>query len=136
MKNFSKLRETDGDITFEFEEGRNITVHKAILKAHSLKFAEMFANHFPGKIRVINFKFGTMEKVFNFLYSGKLEIVPEEVTDLLDCAKKLKIPVLESYLIQQSKEVMELNNFLSYYLIAKKENLEDLKTNSLKFFAE
>jgi hypothetical protein len=39
-------------------------------------------------------------------------------------------------LLGQPKEMINIENFLVFYLEAKAENLEELKENALNFFAE
>jgi hypothetical protein len=77
-----------------------------------------------------------MSKVLDFLYTGKLEVAPDDVAELFECAKKFKIHVLKMFLLGQPKEMINIDNFLVFYLEAKAENLKELKENTLKFFAE
>ncbi len=76
-----------------------------------------------------------MEKVVSFLYSGRLDGAAEDVPALLKVAVKLKIAVLRNYLMKTAKELMNIQNFLAYYVAAKEENCEEVKTEALKFFA-
>ncbi len=77
-----------------------------------------------------------MEKVVSLLYSGRLEGATDDVPALLKVAGKLKIAVLRNYLLKQSaKELMNVQNFLAYYIAAKEENCEEVKIEALKFFA-
>ncbi len=75
-----------------------------------------------------------MEKVVSFLYSGRLEGAAEDVPALLKVAGKLKIAVLRNYLMKDAKE-LNVRNFLAFYIAAKEENCEEVKTEALKFFA-
>jgi hypothetical protein len=90
----------------------------------------------PEIIKINDFKFEVMSKVLDFLYSGKLEVAPDDVAELFECAKKFKIHVLKMFLFGQPKELINIENFLIFYLEAKSENLEESKENALKFFAE
>jgi hypothetical protein len=76
-----------------------------------------------------------MEKGVSFLYSGRLDAAPGDVPALLKVAGKLKISVLRNYLMKHAKELMNIQNFLAYYVAAKEENCEEVKTEALKFFA-
>ncbi len=76
-----------------------------------------------------------MEKVVSFLYSGRLDGTAEVVPALLKVAGKLKIAVLRNYLMKDAKELINIQNFLAYYVAAKEENCEEVKTEALKFFA-
>jgi hypothetical protein len=76
-----------------------------------------------------------MEKVVSFLYSGQLDGAAGDVPGLLKVAEKLKIAVLRNYLIKNAKELMNVQNFLSYYGAAKEDNCEQVKKEALKFFA-
>jgi hypothetical protein len=80
-------------------------------------------------------KIEAMDKVMNFLYTGKLTLDPDDVIDVMGCAKRFKIPVLKKYLIQNSEKLININNFLVYYKEANEENLKFLETKVLKFFA-
>jgi hypothetical protein len=102
-----------------------------------LKFAEIFAKDAPAIIKINDFKFEVMSKVLDFLYTGKLEVAPDGVPDLFECAKKFKIHVLKIFLLEQPlKELINVENFLDFYLEARAENLKELQENALKFFAE
>ncbi len=107
-----------------------------LFTAHSMKFAEILTKDAPEIIEIKDFKIEVMNKVLDFLYTGKLEVAPEDVTDLLECAKKFKIHVLKMFLFGQPKELINVENFLDFYLEAKSENLEELQENALKFIAE
>jgi hypothetical protein len=76
-----------------------------------------------------------MEKVVSFLYSGRLDGATGDVPGLLKVAGKLKIAVLRNYLMNNVKELMNVQNFLAYYVAANEENCEEVKTTALKFFA-
>jgi hypothetical protein len=76
-----------------------------------------------------------MEKVVSFLYSGRLDGAAEDVPGLLKVAGKLKISVLRSSLMKNAKELMNVQNFLAYYVAAKEDNREEVKIEALKFFA-
>jgi hypothetical protein len=76
-----------------------------------------------------------MEKVVSFLYSGRLIGAAEDVPALLKVAEELKIDVLRNYLMKNAKELMNVQNFLAFYVAAKYENCEEVKTEALKFFA-
>ncbi len=76
-----------------------------------------------------------MEKVVSFLYSGRLDGTAEDVPALLKVAGKLKIAVLRNYLLKQDSKSMNVQNFLAYYVAAKEDNCEEVKTKALKFFA-
>jgi hypothetical protein len=76
-----------------------------------------------------------MEKVVSFLYCGRLDGAAEDVPALLKVAGKLKIAVLRNYLMKDAKELINIQNFLAYYVAAKEENCEGVKTEALKFFA-
>jgi hypothetical protein len=76
-----------------------------------------------------------MEKVVSFLYSGRLDGAAEDVPALLKVAGKLKIAVLRNYLMKQDSKSMNVRNFLPYYVAAKEDNCEEVKTKALKFFA-
>jgi hypothetical protein len=76
-----------------------------------------------------------MEKVVSFLYSGRLDGAAEDVPGLLKVAGKLKISVLRNDLMKNAKGLMNIQNFLAYYVAAKEENCEEVKTEALKFFA-
>jgi hypothetical protein len=76
-----------------------------------------------------------MEKVVSFLYSGRLDGAAGDVPALLKVAGKLKIAVLRNYLMKDAKELIDIQNFLAYYVAAKEENCEEVKTEALKFFA-
>ncbi len=76
-----------------------------------------------------------MEKVVSFLYSGRLDGTAEDVPALLKVAGKLKIAVLRNYLMKDAKELMNVRSFLAFYVAAKEENCEEVKTEALKFFA-
>jgi hypothetical protein len=76
-----------------------------------------------------------MEKVVSFLYSGRLDGTAEDVPALLKVAGKLKIAVLRNYLMKDAKELINIQNFVAYYVAAKEENCEEVKTEALKFFA-
>jgi hypothetical protein len=100
-----------------------------------LKFAEIFAKDAPEIVKINDFKFEVMSKVLGFLYTGKLEVAPDDVAELFDCAKKFKIHVLKTVLLGQPlKEFINIENFLDFYLEAKSENFKELQENSLKFF--
>jgi hypothetical protein len=101
-----------------------------------LKFAGILAKDAPEIIKINDIKFEVMSKVLDFLYVGKLEVAPDDVADLLDCAKKFKIHVLKTVLLGQPKELINTDNFLDFYLEAKAGNLLELKESVLKFFAE
>jgi hypothetical protein len=76
-----------------------------------------------------------MGKVVSFLYSGRLDGAAGDVPALLKVAVKLKIAVLRNYLLKQGvRTEMNVQNFLTYYVAAKEENCEELKTQALKFF--
>jgi hypothetical protein len=89
----------------------------------------------PEIIKINDFKYEVMRKVLDFLHTGKLEVAPDDVADLFECAKKFKIHVLKTVLLGQPKEMINIDNFFDFYLGAKAENLEELKENALKFFA-
>jgi hypothetical protein len=76
-----------------------------------------------------------MEKVVSFLYFGRLDGAAEDVPALLKVAGKLKIAVLRNYLMKQDSKSINIQNFLAYYVAAKEENCEEVKTEALKFFA-
>jgi hypothetical protein len=76
-----------------------------------------------------------MEKVVSFLYSGRLDGTAEDVPALLKVAGKLKIALLRNYLMKDAKELINIQNFLAYYVAAKEENCEEVKMEALKFFA-
>jgi hypothetical protein len=76
-----------------------------------------------------------MEKVVSFLYSGRLDGAAEDVPALLKVAGKLKIAVLRNYLLNNVKRLIDVQNFLAYYVAAKEENHEEAKMEALKFFA-
>jgi hypothetical protein len=76
-----------------------------------------------------------MEKVVSFLYSGRLDGAAGDVPGLLKVAGKLKIAVLRNYLMKDAKELINIQNFLVYYVAAKEDNCEEVKTEALKFFA-
>jgi hypothetical protein len=155
LSNYAKLRATEGDIKFEFADGYILKGHKTILAgnfhsklfayqfgfyeilltAHSTKFAEIFAAASPDIIKLSDMKIEAMDKVMNFLYTGKLTLDPDDVIDVMGCAKRFKIPVLKKYLIQNSEKLININNFLVYYKEANEENLKFLETKVLKFFA-
>jgi hypothetical protein len=101
-----------------------------------LKFAEIFAKNAPEIIKINDFKFEVMSKVLDFLHNGKLEVAPDDVADLFECAKKFKIHVLKIFLLGQPKEMINVENFFVFYLEAKAENLEKMQENALRFFAE
>jgi hypothetical protein len=102
-----------------------------------LKFGEILAKDAPEIIKINDFKFEVMSRVLDFLYTGKLEVAPDDVADLFECAKKFKIHVLKMFLLEQPlKEMINIENFLVFYLKAKSESLKELQENALKFFAE
>jgi hypothetical protein len=76
-----------------------------------------------------------MAKVVSFLYSGTLDGAAEDVPALLKVAGKLKIAVLRNYLMKNAKELMNVQNFLAYYVATKEENCEEVKKEALRFFA-
>jgi hypothetical protein len=76
-----------------------------------------------------------MEKVVSFLYSGRLDGAAGDVPALLKVAGKLKIAVLTKYLMKNAKELINIQNFVAYYVAAKEENCEEVKTETLNFFA-
>jgi hypothetical protein len=76
-----------------------------------------------------------MEKVVSFLYCGRLDGAAEDVPALLKVAGKLKIAVLRNYLLKNAKEFINIQNFLDYYVAAKEENCEEVKTEALQLFA-
>ncbi len=101
-----------------------------------MKFAEIFAKDAPEIIKINDFKYEAMSKVLDFLHTGKLEVVPDDVADLFECANKFKIHVLRIFLLGQPKELINIENFVDFYLGAMSENLEELQEDALKFFAE
>jgi hypothetical protein len=76
-----------------------------------------------------------MEKVVAFLYSGRLDEAAGDVPGLLKVAEKLKIAVLNNFLMKNAKELMNVQNFLAFYVSAKEENCEEVKIEALLFFA-
>jgi hypothetical protein len=76
-----------------------------------------------------------MAKVVSFLYSGRLDGNPGDVSTLLKVAGKLKISVLRNYLLKNAKELMNVRNFLAFYVAAKEENCEQVKIEASQFFA-
>jgi hypothetical protein len=76
-----------------------------------------------------------MEKVVSFLYSGRLDGAVDDAAGLLKVVGKLKIAVLRKYLMQNAKELINIQNFVAYYVAAKEENCEEVKTETLNFFA-
>jgi hypothetical protein len=76
-----------------------------------------------------------MAKVVSFLYSGRLDRTPGDVSGLLKAAGKLKIAVLRNYLLKNAKELMNVQNFLNFYVAAKEENCEQVKIEASQFFA-
>jgi hypothetical protein len=98
--------------------------------------AELFTSSSPDVIEISDINYGIMEKTLNFLYTGKLDLVPTDVSGLFDCARKFTIPVLRKALVQPSKVMMNVDNFLNYYFEAMDGNLEILKTEVLNFFEE
>jgi hypothetical protein len=83
-----------------------------------------------------DFKFEIMEKIFNFIYTGKVDFHPDDAVDLLNYARKLKIPVLKKCLIQQFQVLINISNFLAFYKQAKEDNLEEIKSNILRYFEQ
>jgi hypothetical protein len=110
------------------------SIKSIFFTAHSLKFAGVLAKDAPEIVKINDFKFEVMSKVLDFLHTGKLEVAPDDVADLFNCAKKFKIHVLKMFLLDQPKELINIENFLDFYLEAKSENLKELQENSLKFF--
>jgi hypothetical protein len=153
MESYKKIRDQHCDLTLELAGGKTLGVHKAILMgksllwvitllisnllAHSSEFAEIFSTESPNILKLPEFTHEIMEKVVSFLYSGKLDgTAAEDVPALLKVAGKLKIAVLKKYLMKQDvRSEVNIQNFLAYYVAAKKENCEDVKTEALKFFA-
>jgi hypothetical protein len=76
-----------------------------------------------------------IEKVISFLYSGRLDGAAEDVPNLLKVAGKYKIAVLRTHLLKNMKELINIQNFHSYYVAAKEENCEEAKLEARQFFA-
>jgi hypothetical protein len=76
-----------------------------------------------------------MEKVVSLLYSGRLDRAAEDVPVLLKVAGKLKIAVLKNFLMKNAKELMNIRNFLAYYVEPMEGNCGEAKLEALKFFA-
>jgi hypothetical protein len=62
-----------------------------------------------------------------------MELLPDDVGDLFNCAKKFKISVLKKFLFQHQREVISVGNFLDYFQMEKEENLMG---NAVAFFTE
>jgi hypothetical protein len=105
------------------------------ISAHSTKLAEIFSTSSPSILNLPEFTHEIMEKVVSFLYSGRLDGAAEDVPALLKVAGCLKIAVLRKYLRKNAKQLINVQNFLTYYGAAKEENCEEVKTEALKFFA-
>jgi hypothetical protein len=89
------------------------------------KFAEMLsANRSELTIKMTDFNHKTMEKVLELFYFGKFEFDAEDVNDLLDLARKFKIPVLKKYLLNRIEGKISVENFMAFYVAARKENME------------
>jgi hypothetical protein len=101
------------------------------------KFAEMLsANRSELTIKMSDFNHKTMEKVLELFYFGKFEFDAEDVNDLLDLARKFKIPVLKKYLLDRIEGKISIENFLAFYVAARKENMENKIKFAMDFFAE
>ncbi len=154
LENYKKIRDQNCDLTLELAGEKTLSVHKTILMgkliisdplyksliffiyfpAHSSKLAEIFSTAVPSILNLPEFTHEIMEKVVSFLYSGRLDGATEDVPALLKVAGKLKIAVLKNYLMKNAKDLLNVQNFLAYYVAAKEENCKELKTQALKFF--
>ncbi len=117
--------------------GKKFTTDFSKFLAHSEKLAEVLSKSNANKItvRIANGQFKVMEKVINFLYSGKLDFSPNDVCGLFEAANGLKILVLKKFLMQQIREKFDGNDFLAHFAAAKVQSIED-GLESLNFFEE
>ncbi|XP_031564705.1 RCC1 and BTB domain-containing protein 1-like [Actinia tenebrosa] len=90
------------DLTFMIE-GKPVYVHKAVLKIRCEHFRTMFQSHWgedeKDVIEITQFSFVVYEAFLKYLYTDKVELIPEDAIGLLDLAN--------SYCEDQLKKLCE-----------------------------
>ncbi|XP_043276646.1 speckle-type POZ protein-like [Venturia canescens] len=138
LANFKSLldRKTLSDITFVLGD-KELLAHKAILAAQSKVFEKMFVTAMREKkekhIEINDTEVEVFEKFLNFLYTGSLNDVENNVEEMLMLADYYEVSVLKT--ICENLMLVQLceENVVRYVILADRLNCGELKHAALSW---
>lgn len=122
------------DITIKVDD-KLIPAHKFIL-AQSSVLADMFGSGWMPKNNVLeinDFSFEIMHSMIKFLYCHKLENLEAIAADLMMCANRFKLPLLQQTCVEWLDKNLSFTNFATALIAADLLKIESLTTSILKY---
>ena len=127
--------ETPCDVTLVVEGGKEIKAHRIILSKASPFFERLLnTDMMEGREGVIHLQHCSprlMEAVLEFIYSGRVQILPEDAEEMMIAADFFLLPNLIK--IAWQSLIMTTSNCLSTFFFAEQWHLEELIDKSNKF---
>jgi BTB/POZ domain len=122
------------DITIQVDK-QLIPAHKFIL-AQSPIFSDMFKSGWMPRSNVLeisDFSFEVMHAMLRFMYCQKLGKLDDIATDLIMCANRYKLPLLQESCVDWLEKHINIANFAAALIAADLLGIKTLTTVVLKF---
>jgi len=113
------------DVTVECE-GRNFLCHSVILKARSMLFFKLLERG-SNVIRFDDVKFGVMDDIIKYIYSGQVEITAEKLVDTISAAVKFELPTLLEKCFKVFRNQINFDNAADVLILSSKLGLEEFQ---------
>ncbi|XP_065076413.1 speckle-type POZ protein B-like [Ochlerotatus camptorhynchus] len=124
------------DITLAFE-GHTIKAHKAILAARSPVFAAMFSTDMEesrqNQVTITDMEYEVAQQLLQFIYTGKTDISPGTVDQLLVAADKYGLSRLKAQCEQTIFNTLAIPTAIKTLIFADRMNTQQLKSRTMKF---
>nr|CAB3259894.1 kelch-like protein 20 [Phallusia mammillata] len=118
-------------------EGKEFHVHKNVVMLVSKFFKKMFTiemkEKYEGVVEVKQIPHQRLSNIIEFIYSGRISITEENVTEILDDAEYTQMEALKSKCRKYFLNVVSADNCLKIQAYAQRYNLEEVqdKTNQV-----
>ena len=138
-KRLNMLRRQDHlcDVTLMTKDHKEFKAHRNVLSAASPFFFKLLQSDMKeNREGIVQFKEisgAVMEDVFEFIYTGSVEVTQENCKDLIAAANYLLIPGLKTVSERLLERQMSESNCISTFYFAEMYQCDKLMTNTRKF---
>ena len=129
--------ETPCDVTLVVEGGKEIKAHRIILSKASSLFEKLLNTDMKegreGVIHLEHCSARLMEDILEFIYSGRVQILPEDAEEMMIAADFFLLPNLIK--VASQSLIMTTSNCLSTHFFAEQWHIEELIDKTNKFIS-
>ncbi|XP_053223790.1 kelch-like protein 4 [Podarcis raffonei] len=120
-------------------EGRKFPCHRTLLASISLYFQRMFTSTFKesreGEIVLMDLTASSLQRLLDYIYTGELLLLSEDVEDLFTAASRLQIMSALEIITRFLMERISMENCLGLYVLAYSHNHRPLLRPASRYIA-